>query len=464
MRMKGENENSFDFQIRSILGDATEEVPEKVWAGIERRLPAVQEGSGKTVVLPLWTKLAAGFAAAAAVAAIMFLTGTFDRTAPQGGYDRLAESGTEEEINIVVPEKTDESAGEEAAPGSLEQATEPSVEDKASGITAGEAVRSAATGLLADAQEYRTGDDSMNDSVSTGKEEAGNAPESEEVTGEAGEAVSAEETGEAGTPEAGAPAGQSGQEDMDKAAGEEENPDPDDAARWEQMLREEESRGAHTVRTSLTLSGNAISNTNSSVSMDAAMPSYRPGKTELTEDRISEASESSYSVPVSFGVGVKIDFAKRWAVSAGVNYSLLGRSFAGTFFDVQEDGSYTENYFSDIRNRQDYIGIPVNVYFSILRSNIIDFYAYAGGTAEKCVSDRYLMKADGFDINHREKVEGMQFSVNAGLGMEFIIADTFGIYIDPSLRYYFPDSRQPRSIRTSQPLMFGLELGFRVHL
>ena len=430
MRMKGENENSFDFQIRSILGDATEEVPEKVWAGIERRLPAVQEDSGKTVVLPLWTKLAAGFAAAAAVAAIMFLAGTFDRTAPQGSYDRLAESGTEEEINIVVPEKTEESAGEEAAPGSLEQATEPSVEDKASGITAGEAVRSAATGLLADAQEYRTGDDSLDDSGSTGKEEAG----------------------------------QSGQEDMDKAAGTEENPDPDDAARWERMLREEESRGAHTVRTSLTLSGNAISNTNSSVSMDAAMPSYRPGKTELTEDRISEASESSYSVPVSFGVGVKIDFAKRWAVSAGVNYSLLGRSFAGTFFDVQEDGSYTENYFSDIRNRQDYIGIPVNVYFSILRSNIIDFYAYAGGTAEKCVSDRYLMKADGFDINHREKVEGMQFSVNAGLGMEFIIADTFGIYIDPSLRYYFPDSRQPRSIRTSQPLMFGLELGFRVHL
>ena len=191
MRMKGENENSFDFQIRSILGDATEEVPEKVWAGIERRLPAVQEDSGNTVVLPLWTKLAAGFAAAATVAAIMFLAGTFDRTAPQGSYDRLAESGTKEEINIVVPEKTEESAGEEAAPGSLEQATEPSVEDKASGITAGEAVRSAATGLLADAQEYRTGDDSLDDSGSTGKEEAG----------------------------------QSGQEDMDKAAGTEENPD-----------------------------------------------------------------------------------------------------------------------------------------------------------------------------------------------------------------------------------------------
>ena len=48
--------------------------------------------------------------------------------------------------------------------------------------------------------------------------------------------------------------------------------------------------------------------------------------------------------------------------------------------------------------------------------------------------------------------------------MEFIIARTFGIYVDPSLRYYFPDARQPRSIRTAQPLMFGLELGVRIHL
>ena len=74
------------------------------------------------------------------------------------------------------------------------------------------------------------------------------------------------------------------------------------------------------------------------------------------------------------------------------------------------------------------------------------------------------MTADGYDIHHRESVRGMQFSANAGLGMEFIIADTFGIYIDPSLRYYFPDSRQPRSIRTDQPLMLGLELGFRIRL
>jgi hypothetical protein len=38
-----------------------------------------------------------------------------------------------------------------------------------------------------------------------------------------------------------------------------------------------------------------------------------------------------------------------------------------------------------------------------------------------------------------------------------------GLYADPSLRYYF-DNGQPKSIRTSQPLMLGLDLGLRIKL
>ena len=212
------------------------------------------------------------------------------------------------------------------------------------------------------------------------------------------------------------------------------------------------------------MSGNAISNTNPTVSYDGAPISYSSGRTQLTEDQVIESDESSYSVPVSFGVGVKVDFAKRWAASIGVNYSRLNRTFGGTFFDLHDDGTYTTTDFSHISNSQDYIGIPVNVYYNILKSRIIEFYAYAGGAAEKCVSNAFRMSADGTDINHRESVKGMQFSANVGLGMEFVIADLVGIYIDPSLRYYFPDERQPRSIRTAQPLMFGVELGFRFHL
>ena len=46
---------------------------------------------------------------------------------------------------------------------------------------------------------------------------------------------------------------------------------------------------------------------------------------------------------------------------------------------------------------------------------------------------------------------------------KFLVGNFLGIYIDPSLRYYF-DNNQPKSIRTAQPLMFGFEMGLRARL
>ena len=57
----------------------------------------------------------------------------------------------------------------------------------------------------------------------------------------------------------------------------------------------------------------------------------------------------------------------------------------------------------------------------------------------------------------------MQLSANAGIGVEFMLGRYVGLYLDPSLRYYFK-SGQPKSIRTAQPLMLGFELGLRFNL
>ena len=91
----------------------------------------------------------------------------------------------------------------------------------------------------------------------------------------------------------------------------------------------------------------------------------------------------------------------------------------------------------------------------------MNFYAYAGGTVERCVSDKY-------DILNTKYVypgivKGVQFSTNVGIGVEFLLGRHLGLYVDPSLHYYF-DCNQPKSIRTAQPLMLGLEMGLRVKL
>jgi hypothetical protein len=107
------------------------------------------------------------------------------------------------------------------------------------------------------------------------------------------------------------------------------------------------------------------------------------------------------------------------------------------------------------------VGIPVNAYCNILNNKHVNLYAYAGGTVEKCLSDKYDVMST--NIVHTEKPEGVQLSANAGIGVEFMLGKHIGLYVDPSLRYYF-DNGQPKSIRTTQPLMLGLEMGFRVRL
>jgi len=162
-------------------------------------------------------------------------------------------------------------------------------------------------------------------------------------------------------------------------------------------------------------------------------------------------------VPVSAGIGLRYDINRRWAVGTGVSYSLLSRSFKGNFTFPSNGTISTAS--GEIENRQHFLGIPVNVYYNVMDSRAIRFYASAGATFERCLSDRYSMNK----VTITENVRGIQVSAAAGLGVEFRITPFLGMYIDPSLRYYF-DCGQPVSIRTQQPLLVSLELGFRFGL
>lgn len=103
----------------------------------------------------------------------------------------------------------------------------------------------------------------------------------------------------------------------------------------------------------------------------------------------------------------------------------------------------------------------MNLYYDIVENDRVSLYAYAGGTAEKCIADKFQVMDT--DITHTEKIKGMQLSTDIGIGVEFLVGKHLGIYLDPSLRYYF-DNDQPKSIRTAQPLMFGFEMGLRARL
>ena len=226
---------------------------------------------------------------------------------------------------------------------------------------------------------------------------------------------------------------------------------------WE----DEDEERKNKIRTSLVISG--IAGTNNPQNSGSIGPFKSPGIFKSPEKTTIEqtSAQTIYGIPVSFGAGVKLRFSERWSLGMGLNYSMLTSRFNGKYTKV-EDGKAELPLTATIRNTQHYVGIPINAYYSILSHDHVNFYAYAGGAVEKCVADKYIVQTTPV-INHAEAAKGVQLSANAGIGVEFSLGRYVGLYIDPSLRYYF-HCGQPKSIRTAQPLMLGFEMGLRFNL
>ena len=175
---------------------------------------------------------------------------------------------------------------------------------------------------------------------------------------------------------------------------------------------------------------------------------------------ITEQGESVYAIPVSFGLGTKFYLSDRWAVGTGVNYSLLSRTFPGSY---TKDGTQIKTSNSNIKHTIQYIGIPVNLYYDVLSTRFLKMYTFAGGSLEKGISQKYTIPGSGETEVWKQKVPGLQGSAALGAGIQMNLADHLGLYLDPSARYYF-GADQPKSIRTQQDVVFNLELGIRLDL
>ena len=452
-------ENKFDLQIRSMLEDAEEKVPDRVWEAISGRLDKADAAQRRRKVLP-WLRYTGLVSAAAAIAlGIFFSVNTADRaTSPLQKSSQAVESAIADNITSPADE---EITGQETLTTDIPQ-QESAPAQKPSSIA--DDIRVSSVAEVAPDMDGR-----VSSAAEITPDKDGRVSSAAEITsdkdGDAAAEQPAAPEGEPAIPQDPQNENRAGSisRQIEEAAAKDalaQNEEP-----WDETdFMEEEQSTKKRISTSLTISGNAAGNSASGNTRSGGRPIMsvmRPDRN--SQNAIDEDKNScTYGIPLSFGLGTKIIFTDRWSLGVGINYSLLNRTFSGTYTKYNAKGDPEPVHYSKIRNSQSYIGIPVNVYFSIVRNRTVDFYAYAGGTAEKCVFNGYRM--GNTEATYKEKVAGFQFSANAGIGVEFIIADMLGIYVDPSVRYYFPDSRQPKSIRTVQPLSLGFEVGFRVRL
>lgn len=453
-----ENDHSrFDLEIKALMDSAEEEVPQRVWESVCNRLDSI--GGVRKPLVPVWLRrTAAGVAVAAAVAAVSFLVPWNGRPSAESGEDIVAVVPQENRDNVMladvlskVPE-TDEIGRMQVPSGGV---------DVASGGEDVVSVReNVASGGTPDSpnqmpESVDLNPDSLEKGLSEQSEILSEPSSADQIT------AVPEDVSEAAALSS----------DSSVTVSDEPAADSGISADESSWIDADQPEGRGKIRAAINISGNAMTNTKSkgmakSSSQSFSRPGYPLFGTETVVPKtITETGTSSYGIPVSFGFGAKFFIGRRWAVGAGLNYTIMTRSFKGIYIDpvtsssVSLSGDFTE---SKIRNSISYIGIPLNAYFSIIRTGIVDFYVYAGGSAEKCVANVYKIQTPA--ATYKENVKGFQFSVGAGLGVEFVVADVLGIYADPSVRYYFKDATQPKSIRTENPVSFGFEIGLRIRL
>ena len=173
----------------------------------------------------------------------------------------------------------------------------------------------------------------------------------------------------------------------------------------------------------------------------------------VTESQIENAS-LYFAPPISVGLNLQKGVNHWLSVGFGMNYTYL------------QNKSSIDNAGSDYVQKQQihYVGIPLSVLFHFVNQPKLRVYASVGGAAEKAVWSYYTTSSRGISTTERERLAGIQWSVAAGLGLEYSLSPLFGLYLEPGIGHYFEYKQQPRSIRTAQPTQLKLELGLRFRI
>ncbi len=155
--------------------------------------------------------------------------------------------------------------------------------------------------------------------------------------------------------------------------------------------------------------------------------------------------ESKHHIPLRLGISLQYQLTDRLALLSGINYTYLESEFI-----------YPLHNNLDFNQKLSYLGIPVGISWKIWATDHFNIYLTGGTMLEKCI------KAD---VSEGElNTHPWQWSINAAAGAEYHFTRQFGVYLEPSLGYYFNDGTKLEHYYKDHPLAPSLQFGLRLHL
>ena len=178
-----------------------------------------------------------------------------------------------------------------------------------------------------------------------------------------------------------------------------------------------------------------------------------PGSTRATEEPIwliGYEERQHHDHPISFGLTLSYPLTNRWTLSTGLVYTRLNSQFV----NVLSGTPITTD------QRLDYLGVPLNVQYHVLKGKGWKAYASAGAQIDWNI--RAKRNTEGVDVNARN--DHPQWSLAGGIGIEYDIIPLVGIYAEPGLRYYLKNDSKVDNFFKDQPFNWTLQIGIRLNL
>lgn len=175
------------------------------------------------------------------------------------------------------------------------------------------------------------------------------------------------------------------------------------------------------------------------------------------DDEIEVTEKTRHHMPVVIGLSFNKALTPRWNIGTGLRYTFL-RS------DILTESRLTR---SETFRRIHYIGIPLKCSYMMFAHNGFSLYGHAGAAIDIPVKSRQYVHetpSDGSSpgITTVHIRPPLQWSVECGIGIQYHFTPSFGIYAEPTFRYYPSTGTDIRTIRSDRPYEFAIPVGLRL--
>ena len=162
-----------------------------------------------------------------------------------------------------------------------------------------------------------------------------------------------------------------------------------------------------------------------------------------------------HKLPITLQIMFNHQLSKCLSIETGLSYTRLASTIS----------TGSKNAYIKEQQRLHYLGIPFRLGWQWYRKSHLSLYSSAGMMLELPIKSAVDISHIVNGINTFQKETSLdvpcQLSGSFGLGLQYDFTPHFGVYLEPSLQYFFNDGSSIKTYRTEHALQIALPLGIR---